>query len=80
MQEYLDMWRNYINFTDRTTVRGCWMAVLVNALVILPLIIPARPASRLSIPARLYIQQPLFPSWPLLFAACGMPAGPEGGF
>lgn len=55
MQEYLDMWRNYINFTDRTTVRGYWMAVLVNALVILLLIILARLAPQLFVLAQLYI-------------------------
>ena len=32
MQEYLDMWRNFANFTGRTTVRGYWMAFLFNFL------------------------------------------------
>jgi len=30
MNEYLNMWKNYVNFTDRTTVRGYWMAFLFN--------------------------------------------------
>ena len=30
---YLDMWKNYANFADRTTVRGYWMAFLVNFIV-----------------------------------------------
>lgn len=29
-KEYLNMWKNYANFNDRTTVRGYWMAVLWN--------------------------------------------------
>jgi uncharacterized membrane protein YhaH (DUF805 family) len=28
--EYIAMWKNYANFTDRTTVRGYWMAFLWN--------------------------------------------------
>ena len=30
---YLDMWKNYANFADRTTVRGYWMAFLVNVII-----------------------------------------------
>lgn len=29
---YLNMWKNYVNFSARTTVRGYWMAVLVNII------------------------------------------------
>ena len=32
MNEFLNMWKNYINFSDRTTVRGFWMAVLFNMI------------------------------------------------
>ena len=32
MQEYLTMWKNYVNFSDRTTVRGYWMAFLFNMI------------------------------------------------
>jgi uncharacterized membrane protein YhaH (DUF805 family) len=41
MKEYLAMWKNYVNFTDRTTIRGYWMAVLFNfiAAIILTVII-----------------------------------------
>ncbi len=31
--EYINMWKNYVNFKDRTTVRGYWMAFLVNFIV-----------------------------------------------
>ena len=30
MKEYLDMWKNYANFSGRTSVRGYWMAILFN--------------------------------------------------
>ena len=30
MQEYIAMWKNYANFSDRTSVRGYWMAFLFN--------------------------------------------------
>ena len=33
MQEYLNMWRNYLNFSDRTSRRGFWMASLCNLVV-----------------------------------------------
>ena len=33
MKEYLDMWKNYANFSGRTSVRGYWMAVLFNMIV-----------------------------------------------
>ena len=33
MQEYINMWKNYFNFSDRTTRRGFWMAFLCNILV-----------------------------------------------
>ncbi|WP_349948491.1 DUF805 domain-containing protein [Lacrimispora sp. BS-2] len=35
MNEYAAMWKNYFNFKERTTVKGYWMAVLFNVLVIL---------------------------------------------
>lgn len=34
MQEYLAMWKNYVNFKDRTSVRGYWMAVLFNIIAV----------------------------------------------
>lgn len=37
MQEYIAMWKNYVNFSGRTTVRGYWMAALFNFLASLVL-------------------------------------------
>lgn len=31
--EYINMVKNYANFKDRTTVRGYWMAFLVNVII-----------------------------------------------
>lgn len=33
MQEYIAMWKNYVNFSDRTSVRGYWMAFLFNFVI-----------------------------------------------
>lgn len=46
MQEYLNMWKNFANFSDRTSVRGYWMAFLFNFLVtaVLNVLIQAVPA------------------------------------
>lgn len=30
LAEYIAMWKNFANFNDRTTVRGYWMAFLIN--------------------------------------------------
>lgn len=32
MQEYIDFWKNYFNFSGRTSRRGYWMAYLFNFL------------------------------------------------
>ena len=33
MKEYLDMWKNYANFSGRTSIRGYWMAFLFNTII-----------------------------------------------
>jgi len=33
MTEFINMWKNFANFKDRTTVRGYWMAYLINIIV-----------------------------------------------
>ena len=35
MTEYINMWKNYVNFTDRTTVRGYWMAFLFHVIAVM---------------------------------------------
>ena len=33
MQEYINMFKNYVNFSDRTNKRGFWMAALINWVI-----------------------------------------------
>ncbi|GHU80575.1 DUF805 domain-containing protein [Clostridia bacterium] len=32
MNEYISMWKNYVNFNDRTNLRGYWTAFLFNII------------------------------------------------
>ncbi|MCL2425096.1 MAG: DUF805 domain-containing protein [Oscillospiraceae bacterium] len=34
MTEFVNMWKNYVNFSDRTSVRGFWMAFLFNMIAV----------------------------------------------
>ena len=33
MTEFVNMWKNYVNFSDRTTRRGYWMAFLFYIII-----------------------------------------------
>ena len=33
MNEYVAMWKNFANFSDRTSRRGYWMAFLINFII-----------------------------------------------
>ena len=33
MPEYMSMWLNFANFSDRTTIRGYWVVFLANIIV-----------------------------------------------
>lgn len=33
LNEYITMWKNYANFKGRTSVKGYWMAFLVNVII-----------------------------------------------
>ena len=59
--EYIEMWKNYANFSGRTSVRGYWMAFLVNFLVgtVLGAIVSAVPA--LSVITSLYALATMIP-------------------
>lgn len=61
MNEYLDMWRHYADFSGRTTVRGYWMAFLFNWLagVVLGVVVTVIPA--LSFLSSLYTLAALVP-------------------
>lgn len=61
MQEYIQMWKNYANFSGRTSVRGYWMAYLFNFLAgaVLGIIVGIVPA--LSFLSSLYSLAALIP-------------------
>ena len=54
MNEYLAMWKNYANFSARTSVRGYWMAALINFIITLVLGLIVRVAPSLSFISSLY--------------------------
>ena len=62
MQEYVAMWKNYANFSDRTSVRGYWMAFLFNFLAALVLGIIAAIIPALIFLSGLYSLAVLIPS------------------
>lgn len=62
MNEYLDMWRHYADFSGRTTVRGYWMAFLFNWLATMVLSIFARIIPVLGILSYIYTLAVLIPS------------------
>ena len=61
MQEYIAMWKNYANFSGRTSVRGYWMAFLFNFIIsgVLSAITGALPA--LAVLASVYSLAALIP-------------------
>jgi len=61
MTEYLNMLKNYVNFQDRTNVRGYWMAFLFNIIVAVILNVIARIITPLFILCVLYSLAVLLP-------------------
>lgn len=61
MQEYSAMWKNYVNFKDRTSVRGYWMVVLFNGIILAVLYLLARAIPAIMILSTLYSLATLIP-------------------
>lgn len=61
MNEYLAMWKNYFNFKDRTSVRGYWMAVLINIVVAILLVLLSKFSGIFTIVYFLYCLAVLIP-------------------
>ena len=61
MKEYLDMWKNYANFSGRTSVRGYWMAFLFNMIASFALSLIASILPALAILGSLYTLAALIP-------------------
>lgn len=62
MQEYLDMWKNYANFSGRTSVRGYWMAFLFNFIAAAILSVLGRAVPALTFLSSLYSLAIVVPS------------------
>lgn len=61
MNEYLDMWKHYADFSGRTTVRGYWMAFLFNWLANMALGVVANILPALGFLSGLYTLAALVP-------------------
>ena len=68
-QPYVNMFRNYINFSGRTRHRDFWMAVLVNFVITLILSILTRFLSVFGVVQTIY---------GLLFCSRSSPSGQDG--
>ena len=54
MTEYIDMWKHYTDFSGRTSVRGYWMAILINVIICVVLNLLARYVRGFSLLTSLY--------------------------
>ena len=62
MKEYLDMWKNYANFSGRTSIRGYWMAFLFTFIASTILSIIAKVIPVLSILSSIHALAIVVPS------------------
>lgn len=62
MKEYLEMWKNYVNFSGSTNVRGYWMAILFNFIATAILTIIARVVPVLGILSTIYSLATIVPA------------------
>ena len=62
MKEYLDMWKNYANFSGKTSVRGYWMAFLFNTIASTALGVIAQALPALTFLSSIYSLAVLVPS------------------
>ena len=62
MNEYLAMWKNFANFSDRTSRRGYWMALLINFIISLVLGVIIAILPKLGFISYIYSLAALIPS------------------
>ena len=62
MNEYLEMWKRYADFSGRTSIKGYWMAFLFNFLAMVILTLLVRAASFFSYLMIVYDLAVLIPS------------------
>ena len=63
MKEYINIWKNFANFEGKTSLRGFWMAVLINALISIPIGILAETLALFTVVSILYSLATLVPGW-----------------
>ena len=61
MNEYLDMWKHYADFSGKTTVKGYWMAVLINFIIALAINLLATKISVFAFISSIYALAVLIP-------------------
>ena len=61
MNEYIEMWKHYADFSGKTTVKGYWMAFLINFLVALVLGFLVQAVSSLAFLSTIYSLAVLIP-------------------
>ena len=62
MNEYIEMWKHFADFSGTTSVKGYWMAFLINFLVSAVIFMLAQYVSFLGIVVSLYSLAVLIPS------------------
>lgn len=62
MNEFAAFWKNYVNFSGRTSVKGYWMATLFNIIIAVVLSILTQFVSFFGILSGLYSLAILIPS------------------
>ena len=62
MNEYVAMWKNFANFSDRTSCRGYWMAFLINFIIGLVLSVIIAIIPKLAFISSIYGLAVLIPS------------------
>lgn len=61
MNEYIEMWKHYADFSGTTTVRGYWMAFLFNYLAALVLAVLTQFVSFFALLAAIYSLAAIIP-------------------
>ena len=61
MNEYVEMWKHYADFSSNTTVKGFWMAFLINWLISFVLGLLGQNVHALSFLATIYSLADLIP-------------------
>ena len=61
MNEYIEMWKHYADFSGKTTVRGYWMAFLINVIIAVVLSLLMQAVNSLAFLSTIYSLATLIP-------------------